>query len=92
MKLGLIVNPIAGLGGPVGLKGTDHKVAEAIALGARERAHPRAVAFLRACYAADDDITIYTAGGRMGEDACAEAVPLYEVVAKAAEIVDKLLV
>jgi NAD+ kinase len=69
-RLGLLVNPVAGMGGAVGLKGTDHKVEEARALGAHERAHPRAVAFLRAL---DAQPTIFTAGGRMGEDACAEA-------------------
>jgi len=64
------VNPIAGMGGAVGLKGTDHKVEEARKLGATERAHPRAVAFLRALRSAP---TIYTAGGAMGEHAAAEA-------------------
>lgn len=70
MKLGLLVNPIAGLGGAVGLKGTDAKADEARALGAAERAHPRAVAFLRAL---SGEPTVFTAGGRMGDDACAEA-------------------
>ncbi|MEA3201619.1 MAG: hypothetical protein QOE90_3047, partial [Thermoplasmata archaeon] len=65
-----LVNPVAGLGGAVGLKGTDHKAQVALALGAQERAHPRAVAFLRAL---PDEITVLTAAGRMGEDACVEA-------------------
>ncbi|HEX2022605.1 MAG TPA: NAD(+)/NADH kinase [Candidatus Thermoplasmatota archaeon] len=69
-RIGLLVNPVAGMGGAVGLKGTDRKVEEARALGARERAGPRAVAFLRAL---PDDATILTAGGAMGDDACAEA-------------------
>lgn len=69
-RLGLVVNPFAGLGGAVGLKGSDGKAAEALALGARQRAHPRAVAFLRALRT---EPTILTAGGAMGDDACAEA-------------------
>ena len=70
MRLGLLVNPVAGMGGAVGLKGTDHKVEEAVRLGARPRAHPRAVAFLRALR---HEPTVVTAGGAMGEDACVEA-------------------
>jgi predicted polyphosphate/ATP-dependent NAD kinase len=69
-RIGLVVNPVAGLGGAVGLKGTDHKAAEALALGAKERAHPRAVAFLRAL---DGEATVLTAAGSMGEAACEEA-------------------
>jgi predicted polyphosphate/ATP-dependent NAD kinase len=69
-RVGLVVNPVAGLGGAVGLKGTDRKVAEARALGAKERAFPRAVEFLRAL---DPDATVVTAAGAMGDDACAAA-------------------
>ena len=69
-RIGLLVNPIAGMGGAVGLKGTDGKAEVAMKLGARRRAQPRAVQFLRAL---PDDVTIVTAGGPMGDDACAEA-------------------
>lgn len=75
-RLGLLVNPVAGLGGAVGLKGTDDKVEEAVRLGAKPRAHPRAVQFLRALRG---DATVLTAGGPMGEDAC-EAADLSALV------------
>ncbi|WP_410765016.1 ATP-NAD kinase family protein [Haloferax sp. DFSO60] len=42
MRIGVVVNPIAGMGGRVGLKGTDGKVAEARRRGAEPRAPERA--------------------------------------------------
>jgi predicted polyphosphate/ATP-dependent NAD kinase len=47
MRIGFIVNPVAGMGGKVGLKGTDGVVKEAIAKGAEPVAPQRAIEFLK---------------------------------------------
>lgn len=73
MRLGLVVNPVAGLGGRVGLKGTDGVVEEALRRGARAEASDKAARFLAALAAREPDIVLLTAGGAMGEDAAAAA-------------------
>ncbi|MDH3453307.1 MAG: ATP-NAD kinase, partial [Gammaproteobacteria bacterium] len=47
MRIGFLVNPIAGMGGRVGLKGTDDVVDEARRRGATPLAHQRALDCLR---------------------------------------------
>jgi predicted polyphosphate/ATP-dependent NAD kinase len=47
MHLGFIVNPIAGMGGRVGLKGTDNVAKEALAKGAEATSPTRATDFLK---------------------------------------------
>jgi predicted polyphosphate/ATP-dependent NAD kinase len=68
MRVGLVVNPIAGMGGRVGLKGTDGKLEEARARGAEPRAPARAVDALQALQQRRPDTTIITWGGAMGAD------------------------
>ena len=46
MRIGFIVNPVAGMGGRVGLKGTDGMLKEALSRGAQPIAPQRAVEFL----------------------------------------------
>ncbi len=70
MKLGFIVNPIAGMGGKVGLKGTNNVLREAIAKGAEPIAPKRAVEFLKRLKENMDnmEIEVLTCPGIMGED------------------------
>ncbi|WP_227376579.1 ATP-NAD kinase family protein [Haladaptatus halobius] len=68
MRVGVVVNPIAGMGGRVGLKGTDGKVAEARERGAERRAPDRAVAALSALGERAPVAEILTFGGEMGAE------------------------
>lgn len=74
MKLGLIINPIAGMGGRVGLKGTDgDKVLEkAVRLGAVPEANDKARQALIELLPLQAKIHIYTYPGAMGEDLAKE--------------------
>jgi predicted polyphosphate/ATP-dependent NAD kinase len=71
-KLGLIVNPIAGMGGRVGLKGTDGKeiLAEAIRKGATEAAPSLALLTLRELLPLGGSLTVLCASGDMGQNQC----------------------
>jgi len=79
-RVGLVVNPVAGMGGSVGLKGTDGNVEEARKRGAVPHAMDRATIAL-ALLAKRTDLAFVTCSGAMGEDALMEAgVARYEVV------------
>ncbi len=69
--IGLIVNPVAGLGGRAGLKGSDgiEIQQQALALGARPQAGERAERALRELLPLADTLTVMTYPGEMGEDA-----------------------
>ncbi len=68
-RLGLIVNPVAGLGGRVGLKGSDgvEVQQQALALGAEPQAQQRAAQALAVLLAMRDDLELLTPPGEMGE-------------------------
>ncbi|MFD1937674.1 ATP-NAD kinase family protein [Nonomuraea mangrovi] len=67
--VGLVVNPVAGLGGAAGLKGSDgaHVQREALARGATPRAGERAARAVRALLARRPGTRVVTVPGSMGE-------------------------
>ncbi|HKZ99002.1 MAG TPA: ATP-NAD kinase family protein [Thermoplasmata archaeon] len=72
-RIALLVNPVAGMGGRVGLKGTDGRADEALAAGARPVAPGRAAACLAAFRereARDPDLAVrwLASAGPMGLD------------------------
>ena len=71
-KLGLIVNPVAGLGGRVGLKGTDGEetMREAVRRGAKPVAQERADRTLARLERYRERLELVTAAARMGADVC----------------------
>ena len=81
-EIGLVVNPIAGMGGAVGLKGTDGSevLAEARRRGAVPRAGGRAAEALRAIAERGLDVRVVTCAGAMGEESLEGLDIDYEVV------------
>ena len=67
MHVGFVVNPVAGMGGRVGLKGTDGKVSEAVARGAEPRAPDRARRAVARLAATAPETRVSTAADPMGE-------------------------
>ena len=75
-KLGFIINPIAGIGGSVALKGSDDMAQHALALGAKPKANARAQTALKVLLPYQDEIMIYTANNQMGEQAAKDLANL----------------
>ncbi|HEU5027648.1 MAG TPA: NAD(+)/NADH kinase [Spirillospora sp.] len=75
MRFGLVVNPVAGIGGRAGLKGSDGAdvQARARALGAVPRAGERAALALAELRARLGPVEVLTAAGAMGADAALSA-------------------
>ena len=71
-RLGLIINPLAGVGGSVGLKGSDGEATakKALALGAEPKANLRSQQALEPLKGLDIELITYP--GEMGEE-CAQA-------------------
>lgn len=70
MRIGLVVNPVAGLGGAAGLKGTDgpDTVAQALRRGAVPQAGPRAARALGVLARAHPGAKIIAGQGALGAD------------------------
>lgn len=81
-RIGLIINPLAGIGGAVGLKGSDGPeiVAQALAQGAEKRAPLRVAHVLDTLTPYKDHITIIAAPGEMGANLCATMGFNYDIV------------
>lgn len=75
MRIGVVVNPDAGLGGRLGFKGSDGRAAEARAAGAEDRAGPRMAQCLESLSMllagslnrTEAEVTLIGWHGRMGE-------------------------
>lgn len=82
-KVGFLINPVAGMGGAVGLKGTDGLAEEAVARGAEPVAPRRARATLKELLGLG--ALFFTASGDMGESALRRAGLEFQVVFQTSE-------
>jgi predicted polyphosphate/ATP-dependent NAD kinase len=79
-RLGFLINPLAGLGGSVALKGSDGVADEALARGAIPRAAERARLTLQLLQPLRASIRLFTAAGAMGGDLATELGFACEIV------------
>ena len=81
-KLGIVVNPFAGIGGALALKGSDGAVIreKALAMGAEKKANEKMAKALSILEALSGKFTVVTASGDMGETVCESLGIPYEVV------------
>jgi predicted polyphosphate/ATP-dependent NAD kinase len=81
-KLGFLVNPIAGMGGRAGLKGTDGEktLREAIQKGAKPVSPERGLRFLEQVRRRDDKTDLITAPGSMGGEIASQLNIRHETV------------
>jgi predicted polyphosphate/ATP-dependent NAD kinase len=86
-KLGIIVNPIAGMGGAVGLKGTDgvETLKKAIEMGAKPLSPERAKEFLNELKPVQNLIEVITSPGKMGANEALEVGFKPKIIGKIAK-------
>lgn len=81
-SIGLVINPFAGIGGAVALKGSDGEQTreKALALGASPKANQRVTTALQQLQHLTDELQFVTAAGAMGADVLASLGFAHEVV------------
>jgi len=87
MKLGFVINPLAGIGGAVALKGSDGEsiVEQALIKGAKPKAQVRAMQAMQQIQASPKAVSICTASDTMGEEVLNALDLPCEVVYQSAE-------
>lgn len=85
-RIGFLINPIAGMGGAVGLKGTDGLVGQASARGAKPLAQERALACLNLLSSERERLLFFTASHEMGEWALCKSGLSFQLVHSAPTI------
>ena len=78
--IGLIINPLAGLGGPAGFKGSDGMAEQALALGVEAKAALRTQTALEVLLPLRERLEFVTFPGAMGADLLAEMGFAHRVV------------
>lgn len=78
-RLGLIINPVAGVGGAVALKGSDGVVEQALALGAVPQAQNKTALALEQLLPLKEQLQILTVAGAMGADLLASLGFHYQI-------------
>ncbi len=88
-KLGLIINPFAGIGGPLAFKGSDGEAVVSLARqrGGEHRAVFRAVQALQRVVPIKDGLKVFCFAGDMGESAAVECGLEYELVGQQQEAI-----
>jgi predicted polyphosphate/ATP-dependent NAD kinase len=83
-RVGFLINPIAGMGGAVGLKGTDGRktLREAIRKGAKPVSPERGLRFLEDVNRRDKHIEFLIAPGSMGENAANQLKLQHDVIGR----------
>lgn len=86
-KLGVLINPYAGIGGALALKGSDGAEIrnKALSMGAEKKALDKTRSALEHIMQLKDQVQLYVAGGEMGEDLAKEMGFNVTVVYQAAD-------